>query len=162
MVIGLHLCPFAAKVYLDNQLSFKVLPYSESALLQAINTAVAQMLDDADPISTVIIVLSEGLDRFEDYLDVYYGIEEELSRCGLDADIQLASFHPEYVFADADPDAVTNYTNRSPYPSIHILRVADVHQAISAHADVHGIPEKNKETLKNHGLAEVLRLVGQG
>lgn len=160
MVIGLGLCPFAGKAYMDKQVGFKAIGYTPEALTEALNEGIKWIMDPAEPISTQLIVISQGLESFHDYLDIYYGIEEELKESGLSEEIQLANFHPEYQFSGIEKDEVENYTNRSPYPVFHLLKVDDVAQAIDRHPDVDGIPQKNIETMKKLGLEGILKLYG--
>lgn len=159
IVIGLGLCPFAGKAYFDKQVGFTVLSYTTSGLTQALNEGISKVLNDANPLTTLLIVLSEGLEDFDEYLDVYYGVEEELERSGLSEKIQLANFHPHYQFAGVEVDAVENYTNRSPFPVFHILHVDEVAIAIDSHPDIDSIPKTNIATMQRLGIDEILKLM---
>ncbi len=158
IVIGFGLCPFASKVYDDGKVSFASLVFSYDAMLNEMNNGINQILDEADMTTTKLIVIREGLEDFDDYLDIHYALEEELKRTELDKIFQLASFHPHYVFKDKESSAVSNYTNRSPYPIIHILKVADVSEAIENHPDIHNVAPSNIKMMEDKGLAVIQKL----
>ena len=158
IVIGFGLCPFASKVYEDGKISFSSTAFSQEAILNEMNLGINQILDETDLTTTKLIVIREGLEDLDDYLDIHYALEEELKRTELDKIFQLASFHPHYVFKDKDPSAVSNYTNRSPYPIIHILRVADVSEAIENHPDIHSVAPSNIKMMEDKGLAVIQKL----
>jgi uncharacterized protein len=153
-VIGLNLCPFAKAVQVRNQIRYAVSDaQTEDELLNALITEL-QFLAAADPAqtdTTLLIhpnVLSDFLD-YNDFLDVADAAVEEL---GLSGEIQIASFHPQYQFADTEPDDITNYTNRSPYPTLHLLREASVERAVAAFPDAADIFDNNMETLRKLGV----------
>jgi len=152
-VIGLNLCPFAKAVHVKNQIRYVV---SEATsvetlienLLLELNHLANASVEEID--TTLIIhphVLSDFLD-YNDFLEVADGAVEEL---GLTGEIQVASFHPQYQFADTEPDDITNYTNRAPYPTLHLLREASVERAVAAFPEAAEIFEKNMATLEKLG-----------
>lgn len=154
-VIGLNLCPFAKAVYVKKQIRYVVSEAtSPDALCETLLTEL-QLLADANPdeIDTTLLIhphtlgLGEFLD-YNDFLDVAQAALQELS---LEGEIQIASFHPEYQFAGAAPDDITHYTNRSPYPMLHLLREASVEKAVAAFPAAAMIFEKNIETLQALG-----------
>jgi uncharacterized protein len=108
---------------------------------------------NAEEIDTTLIihphVLNDFLD-YNDFLEVADGAVEEL---GLTGEIQVASFHPQYQFADTEPDDITNYTNRAPYPTLHLLRESSVERAVAAFPEAAEIFEKNMVTLEKLGHA---------
>lgn len=153
-VIGLNLCPFAKAVQVKNQIRYVVSgATSAEALLQDLLQELA-FLRDADPATvetTLLIhpgVLADFLD-YNDFLDVADAAVEELE---LDGDIQVASFHPGYQFDGTGPDDIENYSNRSPYPTLHLLRESSIDQAVQAFPDAANIYEANIETLQKLGL----------
>jgi len=158
IVIGLNLCPFAHRVHTTLRIGYAVLPYSTEGLLAEMNLGIIEVLDTKVHITTKLIILSEGLESLDDYLDVYYGLEAELEKKGLSEKIQLASFHPAFQFSGVEPDDVQNYTNRSPYPMIHILLVKEVAAAIASHPDIDSVPGTNISTMNKLGLEKVLKL----
>jgi hypothetical protein len=157
IVIELNLCPFARAVFVSHKIRYALTDVeSERELLHTLKAECARLL--ADPaIETTLIIHPKALLSFVDYNAFLPRAERHLSKLGHEGVFQIASFHPEYQFADADPDAVENYTNRSPYPMLHLLR----EESISAIADdeqtLLEIPERNIETLRNLGKEEILR-----
>jgi uncharacterized protein len=152
-VIGLNLCPFAKAVHVKGQIRY-VLSEATSVetlienLLLELNHLANASVEEID--TTLIIhphVLSDFLD-YNDFLEVADGAVEEL---GLTGEIQVASFHPQYQFADTEPDDITNYTNRAPYPTLHLLREASVERAVAAFPEAAEIFEKNMATLEKLG-----------
>ena len=152
-VIGLNLCPFAKAVYAGNQIRYAVSDAQTREALLADLGRELQMLvaaDRADVETTLLIhprVLVDFVD-YNDFLDIADAAVEELGFVGT---IQVASFHPQYRFADTEPDAIENFSNRSPYPMLHLLREESVERAIAAFPDVARTPERNIETLRSIG-----------
>ncbi len=153
-VIGLNLCPFAKAVQVKNQIRYVVsAATSAEALLQDLLQELA-FLRDADPAqveTTLLIhpgVLADFMD-YNDFLDVADAAVEELE---LDGEIQVASFHPDYQFDGTEPDDIENYSNRAPYPTLHLLRESSIDQAVQAFPDAANIYETNIETLQKLGL----------
>jgi uncharacterized protein len=163
MVIGLNLCPFAKAVYLKNQVRFVVTHARNSdSLLEALEQELRFLSDaNSEKIDTTLLihpnVLTEFLD-YNDFLDVCDSVVEELD---LDGVLQVASFHPHYQFADTEADDVTNFTNRSPFPTLHLLREESVSRAVETFANVEGIYEKNIATLRKLGLAAIRKLMNE-
>jgi hypothetical protein len=93
------------------------------------------------------------LQDFFDFNDFLVLAEDRLAELGLDGVLQIASFHPDYQFADAAPDAVDNFSNRSPYPTLHLLREDSVSRAVEAFPDADRIADRNLETLDRLGIA---------
>lgn len=154
-VIGLNLCPFAKAVHIKKQIRYVVSAATtpdalcETLLteLQLLATTPAEEIDTTLLIHPHTLGLGEFLD-YNDFLDVANAAIEELS---LEGEIQIASFHPEYQFAGTAPDDITNYTNRSPYPMLQLLRETSVEKAVAAFPAAATIFEKNIETLKALG-----------
>jgi hypothetical protein len=152
-VIGLNLCPFAKAVHVKNQIRYKVSEATEpEGLLQDLIQELI-LLRDADPeqIDTTLLVHPQVLHDFfdfNDFLDVVDAALEELDLGGI---IQVASFHPDYQFSDTDPDDIENYSNRSPYPTLHLIRESSIAQAVSAIPNAEDIYETNIATLRQLG-----------
>ena len=109
---------------------------------------------DAEPaIETTLMILPDGMSDFEDYLDLLNVAEALLEAEGYAGIYQLASFHPEYVFAGAPAEDPANYTNRSPWPMWHLLRETSVEAAVAAYPDPESIPERNVDALREAGHA---------
>ncbi|MBY0314307.1 MAG: DUF1415 domain-containing protein [Bdellovibrionales bacterium] len=153
-VIGLNLCPFAKAVHLKKQIRYHVSSASTGEELLRDLISELQLLENTDPIEidTVLLIHPDVLSDFLDYNDFLEVADAALLELGLEGIFQIASFHPQYQFAGSSVDDISNYTNRSPYPALHILREASVTKAVDSYPDVEGIPERNIQTLKGLGL----------
>lgn len=152
-VIGLDLCPFAKAVYVRDQVRFVVSEAGTPEALLSDLVSELRTLSEADPeaVDTTLLIHPRVLEDFLDYNDFLDVAEAAVAEMGLEGEIQVASFHPHYQFADTDPDDVENYTNRSPYPILHLLREASVERAVAAFPEASGIFEKNIETMRRLG-----------
>lgn len=154
-VIGLNLCPFAKAVHVKGQIRWVVSPATTpETLLQTLADELQhlQASDPAEVDTTLLIhpgVLADFLD-FNDFLGAAEALVEDL---GLDGELQVASFHPQFQFAGTSPDEPGNFSNRSPYPTLHLLREASVEAAVQAFPDAAQIYERNIETLEHLGPA---------
>lgn len=152
-VIGLNLCPFAKAVHVKKQVRYVVSNATTAeALLETLMNEL-QLLSDtpADEIDTTLLIHPFVLNDFVDYnefLDVADAAVEDMQ---LDGEIQVASFHPEYQFADTDINDIGNYTNRAPYPILHLLREDSIERAVEAFPEASEIFEKNIETMEKLG-----------
>lgn len=152
-VIGLNLCPFAKSVWVKNQVRITVTEaQTTDALLDAL-IAELQLLADtpAEEIDTTLLVHPQVLTDFYDFNDFLDVADIALAELGLDGELQIASFHPDFQFADAAPDDISNATNRSPYPTLHLLREASIDRAVEAFPDAADIYERNMEKLRELG-----------
>ena len=152
-VIGLNLCPFAKAVHAKGQVRWVLSDASTpEALLAELGEELA-FLRDADPaeVDTTLIVHPEVLQDFVDYNDFLGDADNLVEVMELDGVLQVASFHPQYQFADSHPDDIENFTNRSPYPTLHLLREDSVSRAVEAFPDPDVIVERNVETLQKLG-----------
>jgi hypothetical protein len=162
-VIGLDLCPFAGSARSAGRIRFVVSTARNTDALFDDLVDELNLLAAADPVeveTTLLIhphVFSDFL-AFNDYLDV---VDETIAELGLEGEIQVASFHPDYQFAGTDPDDVANCTNRSPYPTLHLLRETSLERAIEAFGDTDRIFERNIETLRRLGPEGWRRLMGK-
>lgn len=159
-VIGLNLCPFAKSVYVKNQIRYQVSQaHTTDALLTDLMTEL-EILQTADPtvLDTTILIHPHVLDDFLDYNDFLDVADAAIDDLGLTGDIQIASFHPQYQFAGSAPDDMDNYTNRSPYPILHLLRESSIERAVAAYPDAAMIFERNINTLRQLGLKGWQRL----
>ena len=154
-VIGLNLCPFAKAAYVKQRVRFTVsAATSDEALLDDLILAL-QELHAADPAEceTTLLIHPQALTDFLDYNDFLDAADAALDALGLDGVIQVASFHPDYQFAGSEPDDIENFTNRAPYPLLHLLREDSIEQAVQSYPDVDDIPVRNIATLKKLGHA---------
>ncbi len=153
IVIGLNFCPFAAQPFKSNSIHYEVVVESNLNTVLGEFSKVCTQLNDDESIETSLIILPEHFDDFEQYLDLVDLCEQLLIMEDLNGVFQVASFHPQYLFAGSEESDPSNYTNRSPYPMIHILREDSLTTAIDKHIDVDSIPENNIINARNLGLA---------
>jgi len=152
-VIGLNLCPFARAPYVQDRLRITVSRATDVESLAEDLRAELEWLRDADAVEyeTSLLVHPFVLGEFADYNDFLDVADALLEDMELDGEIQVASFHPDYQFADAPPDAIENATNRSPYPTLHLLRESSIDRAVESGVDTDAIYERNIETLRRLG-----------
>jgi hypothetical protein len=150
VVIGLNLCPFAKAVQTRGQLRYRLSGATSRAALRVDLREELAALREADPavVETTLLVHPHVLQDFYDYNDFLVEADQLLLELGLDGELQIASFHPDYCFADSQPDDVANYTNRSPFPTLHLLREASVSRAVDTFPDTARIYERNIVTLR--------------
>ncbi|MEN5069044.1 DUF1415 domain-containing protein [Stenotrophomonas sp. SAM-B] len=163
IVIGLNLCPFAKAVYVKEQVRFVL---SDATTPEALVEELAEELillrdTPAEQIDTTLIVHPDVLTDFLDYNDFLDNADAAIEALDLQGILQVASFHPQYQFAGAAPDDVSNYTNRAPYPTLHLLREDSVERAVAAFPDPDVIVERNIETLDKLGIEGWTRLLGR-
>ncbi len=163
-VIGLNLCPFAKAVYVKQQVRFVLSDASTpEALLEQLAEELVLLRDTpAEQIDTTLIVHPDVLEDFLDYNDFLENADAAVEALDLQGILQVASFHPQYQFAGAAPDDVSNYTNRSPYPTLHLLREDSVERAVAAFPDPDVIVERNIATLDKLGVEGWHRVLGGG
>ncbi|MBJ9895032.1 DUF1415 domain-containing protein [Burkholderia cenocepacia] len=152
-VIELNLCPFAKSVYVKEQVRYAI---SEATTLEdalAELETELRLLDAADPqqVDTTLVIYPHAFADFVDYNDALFFAERLVQQLRLDGVLQIASFHPQYRFDGTEPDDIENYTNRAPYPILHLLREDSIARAVDAFPDASAIYEKNQETLRRLG-----------
>ena len=153
-VIGLNLCPFAKSVYVKGQVHCAVsgaadLEALRDDLLNELHSLVALEPSVRD---TTVLVVQNLLQDFYDYNDFLNVADDCLLALNLEGVIQIASFHPHYQFAGTDEDDITNFTNRSPYPTLHLIREASIDRAVAAFPNAEDIFETNMTTINQLGL----------
>jgi hypothetical protein len=150
VVIGLNLCPFAGRPTREHRVRFQVSDSSLEEHVLADLIAEMERLDQTPTaeLETTLLILPNALQDFFDYTQFLIWAQSQLKSNGWQGVYQLASFHPQYCFAGADPEDDENLTNRSPYPIIHIIREASLAKAIEYFDDVEGIPERNKASVE--------------
>jgi len=160
-VIGLNLCPFAKAVHVHGQIRHAVSAATTADELLAELGHELAILEAADPreIDTTLLIHPQAMTDFVEFSIFLRRADAALRRLGHEGRLQLASFHPQYEFADAAPDDVANCTNRSPYPMLHLLREASIDRAVAAYPDAAVIYERNVETLRGLGRAGWERLL---
>ena len=157
VVVGCNFCPFALREVKRNTISFYVIEGNKADVVKALSAAVKTM-DVQAAIETMFLILPQNFSRFSDYLKLVDAANVQLSKEGYEGIYQVASFHPGYVFAGSSINDAANYTNRSPYPMLHILREESVSRAIDAHPDSTKIPVANIAFARQKGLAFMQRL----
>ncbi len=152
-VIGLNLCPFAKAVYVKDQIHFAVSEAAEAEkLLEDLKIELNELLAlDSISRDTTLLIAPRCLDDFSEFNDFLARTDRLLQAMSLEGVIQIASFHPRYQFAGTEVDDITNFTNRSPYPMLHLLREESVDRAVAAFPEAEVIFEKNMQTLTQLG-----------
>ncbi len=154
-VIGLNLCPFAKAVHAKGQIHFAVSPAQTPAeLLSDLRRELLELVAlDAQVRDTTLVMAPGCLQEFLAFNDLLAQADRVLLELDLEGIIQIAPFHPQFEFADAAPGDITHFTNRAPYPTLHLLREDSVARAVEAFPEAALIFEKNKQTLTALGHA---------
>lgn len=154
-VIGLNLCPFAKGVHTKGQIHYAVTPaQTRSDLLEALKSELNGLLaQESSARDTTLLIAPRAFPDFLDFNDFVLECDRLLRRMKLDGVLQIASFHPQFQFANAPPHAITNYTNRSPFPILHLLREDSIDRAVAAFPQPDTIFEKNMQMLETLGSA---------
>jgi uncharacterized protein len=152
-VIGLNLCPFARAVDAKDQIRYVFSDATDPETLLATLVVELQRLADTDPevVDTTMVIHPRVFADFEDFNDFLELADAAVEDLDLDGVLQVASFHPHFQFADTEPDDITNATNRSPYPTLHLLREESVDRAVAAFPEAEAIFERNMATLEKLG-----------
>lgn len=158
-IIGYNICPFAKREWDRGSIYYTVnrtmdIEYFLEHLIQE-----CERLDSDDGIETTLLIYPEAFVTFADYLDYLDIAERLLIEQGYEGIYQLASFHPDYCFEGAAPDDAANYTNRSPYPMLHLIREESIERAVAAYPHPENIPERNIELTRRLGLAKMQALL---
>ena len=154
-VIGLNLCPFARAVDVKGQVRYVVSDATDAeSLLAALCDELQRLADtDAAVVDTTMLIHPGVLTDFADFNDFLELADAAVEDLDLDGVLQVASFHPRFQFADTEPDDITNATNQSPYPTLHLLREDSVDRAVAAFPEAEAIFERNMDTLEKLGAA---------
>lgn len=152
VVIGCNFCPFALPELKKDSIYFEVIEGNSVLALKALSTAFVKMNEQAI-IETLFLLLPQNFVRFADYLKLVHAAEILVKKEGYRGIYQIASFHPAYQFAGSNNDDAANYTNRSPYPMLQILREDSVTRAIDRYPNTKQIPVKNMAFARQKGLS---------
>ncbi|NIE87418.1 MULTISPECIES: DUF1415 domain-containing protein [Burkholderia] len=154
-VIGLNLCPFAKSVHVKGQVRYALSRASRFEDAFADLETELRALAEADPeaIDTTLVIFPFAFAEFADFSDAIHFADQLLQQLRLDGMLQVASFHPRYQFDGSEPEDIENYTNRAPYPILHLLREASIDRAVEAFPDAAEIYERNQATLRRLGHA---------
>lgn len=158
MVIGLNLCPFARRVFEAGKIRCVVTEApDEMSLLKDLAAELRALASvPVTSVETTLLIHPRALGNFLDYNNFLDKGDRLIEELGLRGTIQIASFHPAYQFAGTDPDAVENYTNRSPYPMLHLLREKSISEVGSDPRALLEIPQRNLETMRGLGRDQIL------
>lgn len=159
VIIKHSICPFAKQVFDEQLIRFTVQHDTdiESLLLALMNEC--DELDSNDSIETTLLIYAHAFTEFDDYLDFLTLAETLLIDQGYEGIYQVASFHPNYCFAEVAMDDAANYTNRSPYPMLHLLRESSIAQAIKHYPNPETIPERNIQLIRELGVQTMQALI---
>lgn len=159
MVVGLNLCPFAGRELVRNRVRFvETDATTEEQLLEALQNELALLNDDA-AIETTLLIHPDVLRDFFDYNQFLDLADRLLVDMQLEGVYQVASFHPDYQFSGTSVDDAENFTNRSPYPLLHLLREESLAQSIAAYPDVEQIPARNIDQMNRLGPKKLQSLM---
>jgi uncharacterized protein len=153
-VIGLNLCPFAKAEHIHGRIHYEVSAAKDGyQLMRDLGTSLELLLSQPpEKIETLLLIHPQAFEDFLDYNDFLVDAEELLAKLDLEGVVQIASFHPQYQFEGTEPEDIENYTNRSPYPMLHLLREDSLERAVESFPDTDTIFERNIETMKKLGL----------
>lgn len=158
VVIGLNLCPFARRELVNERIRFVATDAnSEEGLLTALQEEMMH-LDQHPEVETTLLVHPDVLTDFMEYNDFLAAAEGLIEHLEVNGIYQLASFHPDYQFGGTQPDDAENYTNRSPYPMLHLLREDSLERAIAGYPGTESIPERNIELMNRLGVEHMRRI----
>lgn len=159
VVIGLNFCPFAKAVFEQEKIHFQLSDaQSLECCLEDLITE-AERLDKQAAIETTLLIYADSLQDFDDFLDAVAIANDLLDEQGYAGVYQLASFHPAYCFADSDEADPANYTNRSPYPMLHLIREQSLEQALVHYKNPENIPQANMRLARELGLEKLQNLL---
>ena len=161
VVIGLNLCPFAARVFNEDKIRYVVTDArDERSLLDDLVVELEALASSqVSGVETTLLIHPRALTSFAAYNDFLDLGDRLLQNLGLQGTIQIASFHPDYQFAGASPDAVENYSNRSPHAMLHLLREASISAVAGDENELLAIPRRNIATLRALGLEKVRQML---
>jgi hypothetical protein len=152
-VVGLNLCPFAKAVVVKDMVRYRVCTSAEPAHLLAMLRDELQHLAGAEPeqLDTTLLIAPHALPDFLDFNDFLSDCDAVLQDLALDGVLQVADFHPRYQFGGVPENDISNFTNRTPYPTLHLLRESSIDKAVAAYPDASLIFERNIEVLNKLG-----------
>lgn len=151
IIIGLNFCPFAKKEFVTNTIDYQVCDAVKIVDALEFMIKACEQLTQKPAIETSLIIFKQGFVNFEQYLDLLDYANDLLADCGYEGVYQVASFHPQYCFEGENIDDAANYTNRSPYPMLHLLREDSLEKVLSIYPNPENIPENNINIARNKG-----------
>ncbi len=158
-VIKHNICPFAKAEYDQNRIHYCVLDSEDETECLTSLIMECLRLDSDSEITTTLLIMPKGFEDFERYLDFLSIAEMLLVEHDYEGIYQIASFHPDYCFQDADPEDSANFTNRSPYPMLHLLRESSIESALKSMTNPESIPERNIEFTRQLGKIALQKIL---
>ncbi len=159
VVIGLNLCPFAKREWVRNRVRFAVSLATTEVQLLADLQAEFEQLNISDETETTLLIHPHVLQDFYDYNDFIFSANELIDKMKLEGVYQVASFHPDYQFEGTEPEDAENYSNKAPFPMLHLIREESLEQAIANYPDTDLIPERNIALLNKMGRNKMQALL---
>ena len=159
VVIGLNLCPFAKQEFINDRIHFYVTDANSIEQLLLDLKIELDALNQENHFETTLLIHPNILQNFDEYNQFLGAAEQLLTDLALEGVFQIASFHPDYQFADTQPEDVENYTNRSPFPMLHIIREASLEVAVERYPDPEQISQRNIALLKSMGRTHMQMLL---
>jgi len=158
-IIEHNICPFAKREYDNDSIHYEVVLSEklENQLQELIYSC--EQLDNNEAIETSLLILPNGLFDFDDFLDFLALSNDLMHQQGYEGVYQLASFHPAYCFEGVDADDASNFTNRSPYPMLHLIREASLEKVLAHYPNPEDIPSRNIEYTRELGSATLQQLL---
>ena len=159
VVVGLNLCPVAKRELVKNRVRFVVTEATKEAQLLATLEDELELLSNEASVETTLLIHPGVLQDFYAYNQFLNSADALLQQMKLEGVYQIASFHPDYQFGGTEQDDVENYTNRSPYPMLHLIREESIERAIASYPDVDNIPEQNRKLMESLGKIKMKELL---
>ncbi len=161
VIIALNFCPFARREFVNQRIRYSVAETVDLAsALQQLADEIAY-LEAHSETETTLLILPEGFVKFDDFLDLIDLSDQLIDELGYRSVYQLAHFHPQYCFDGIQADDASNFTNRSPWPTLHLLRESSLQKAIESHGNTSAIPENNIKLARELGFAKMQALLNQ-
>jgi hypothetical protein len=151
VIIGLNFCPFAKKELINDTIYYHLSTHKQLKLALAEFAVQCEHLSNNKDIETSLLIYSKGFRQFDKYLDLVDYASELLTELGYEGIFQVASFHPQYCFDGDDFNDAANFTNRSPYPTIHLIREESMARVLSVYKNPEAIPDNNIELARSKG-----------
>ena len=161
MIIDLNFCPFAKREFIKESISYDV---STASGLEANLHELARALEHLDnhaEVETTRLIFAEAFPDFDDFVEMIDYADQLIDELGYRSTYQLAHFHPDYCFEGADADDAANYTNRAPFPILHLLREESLQKAIDNHPDTTSIPDNNIKLARELGVTKMQALLSK-
>ncbi len=160
-IIEFNICPFASQVESQNSIRFQLV--KETDVEKRLTAVIAEydFLDSHPETATTLVIFSNGLSCFNEYLDFFDISQQLLIQRGYEGVYQLASFHPDYCFAGSHQDDAANFTNRSPFPMLHIIREESIEKALQHYPNPEQIPDRNIELTRQLGLETLKKIFAE-